>query len=131
MADSFTCMASGLFQADDLTTKRVLFVVGSFLDSAKDFVSILANGSGALRRILLRQFDHPLCGIDRREAATLHAVESRGECVERLSIELVFFRRHSLCRARERGGCLARPPVFIFSGARAATSIPERFRFSR
>jgi hypothetical protein len=38
-------MVSGLFQADDLKTKRILFVVGSFADSAKDFVSILANGS--------------------------------------------------------------------------------------
>src|SRR3984893_2846799 len=122
-------MVSGLFQADDLKTKRVLFVVGPFADSAKDFVSILANGSRALRRILLRQFDHPLCGIDRREAATLHAVESRCERVERLSIELVFLRRHSPRCARERGSCLSWPPCFHISGDRDDDFDTEALQF--
>src|SRR4029077_3024250 len=129
MADSFTWMVSGLFQAEDLKTKRVLFVVGPFADSAKDFVSILANGSRALRRILLRQFDHPFCGIDRREPATLHAVESRGECVERLAIERVFLRRHSLRCTRERGGRLGWPPRFHISGDRDDDIDTEALQF--
>src|SRR4029077_19155328 len=110
-------------------TKRVLFVVGSFADSAKDFVSMLANGRGALRRILLRPFDHPLCGIDRREAATLHTVESRCERVERLSIEFVFLRRHSLRCARERGGCLGWPPRSHISGDRDDDIDTEALQF--